>query len=111
MRHIARSFAAADATGGGDPVISIDGVDATNVSTPRASESLPIVASARVRLPLCCSGKKSPTRARVGLGSGEGGERGEHGGWRLIQARRRHWEDPARAVVSRELAISVSFMF
>ena len=34
MRHIARSFAAADATGGGDPVISIDGVDATNVSTP-----------------------------------------------------------------------------
>ncbi|CAD6335643.1 unnamed protein product [Miscanthus lutarioriparius] len=30
VRHIARSFAAADATGGGDPVISIDGVDATN---------------------------------------------------------------------------------
>lgn len=37
MRHIARSFAAADATSGGDPVISIDGVDATNVS-PRASD-------------------------------------------------------------------------
>jgi len=34
VRHIARSFAAAAATGGGDPVISIDGVDATNVSTP-----------------------------------------------------------------------------
>ncbi|KXG20719.1 hypothetical protein SORBI_3010G243100 [Sorghum bicolor] len=31
VRHIARSFAAADATGGGDPVIYIDGVDATNV--------------------------------------------------------------------------------
>ncbi|KAL5664078.1 hypothetical protein ACJX0J_024186, partial [Zea mays] len=31
VRHIARSFAAADATSGGDPVISIDGVDATNV--------------------------------------------------------------------------------
>ncbi|CAD6338525.1 unnamed protein product [Miscanthus lutarioriparius] len=31
VRHIARSFAAADATGGGDSVISIDGVDATNV--------------------------------------------------------------------------------
>ncbi|KAG2613901.1 replication protein A 32 kDa subunit C-like isoform X2 [Panicum virgatum] len=35
VRHIARSFAAAaaaaDTAGGGDPVISIDGVDATNV--------------------------------------------------------------------------------
>ena len=55
--------------------------------------------------------ENSPTRARVGLDSGEGGERGEHGGWRVIHARRRHWEDPASAVVSHELAISVSFMF
>ncbi|AQK81294.1 OB-fold nucleic acid binding domain containing protein [Zea mays] len=31
VRHIARSFAAADATGDGDLVIPIDGVDATNV--------------------------------------------------------------------------------
>lgn len=52
-----------------------------------------------------------PTRARVGLDSGEGGERGEHGGWRVIHAGRWHREDPACAVVSRELAISVSFMF
>jgi hypothetical protein len=38
---------------------------------------------------------------RVGLGCGEGGGHGEHGGWCVIHARRWHWEDPARAVVSR----------
>ncbi|CAD6335543.1 unnamed protein product [Miscanthus lutarioriparius] len=37
VRHIARSFAAADATGGGDPAISIDGVDATNQLTQDGS--------------------------------------------------------------------------
>ncbi|WVZ78786.1 hypothetical protein U9M48_026442 [Paspalum notatum var. saurae] len=31
VRHIARAFAAADAAGGGEPVPSIDGVNATNV--------------------------------------------------------------------------------
>lgn len=40
------------------------------------------------------------------MDSGEGGERGEHGGQRVVHARRRHREDRAHAVVSRELAIS-----
>ncbi|TVU08650.1 hypothetical protein EJB05_42061 [Eragrostis curvula] len=39
IRHLARSLAATAAAGGGDAVISIDGVEATNVSTPRALKS------------------------------------------------------------------------
>ena len=37
---------------------------------------------------------------RLGLGSGESAELGEHGGWRAIHARQRHWENCPGAVVS-----------
>lgn len=67
----------------------------------------PRAVSVRARLLRYCSGK-IPQLARVGLASGEGGERDEHGGWRVIHARWRHRADRAHAVVSPELAISVS---